>query len=458
MNTYLPYIPQAASSLLFCAGFVSRFRSGSHLWHASALINLGSAVLILARCIADGGLWPNAWLLLLTWGNLAFVRLGFIEQSSRHKASAVLLDATQMVMLMTAASACDQIGPRAANAALITALTLHVTSAVASFVMPEAYCVITAYEGIPFLAFAGVVSAYVVWESPCYTPILPFIGGFYFPMTDVAWVIVSIAIACSPSIYCVLSQDEPNDLAPWWPSVLMGLTFSLLGDTAISMSLAVATLLMMRSIGQSWQRCVSTFFWSMFVTIVTSLFAPNSALSWHIWAVGPPDSFPSLNQRLTVAATFSGDPLIGCGIGRLSTEMLEAPRGLARSVSQAGGTYGFLGLGTITLACLAALDAGTREILSEPRSPKASGCLCVMMGIEMALSLLAATGALPNLSSRGVPFAGVGGYVIPLLQAVCISFSVVFDSFVSEVISSLTKQCLPPARTSGETRIDQSAT
>lgn len=55
MDIYLPYIPQVISSLLFCAAFTLHICNGNRPRLASALIDCGSMALILARCIADGG-------------------------------------------------------------------------------------------------------------------------------------------------------------------------------------------------------------------------------------------------------------------------------------------------------------------------------------------------------------------------------------------------------------------
>lgn len=457
MDIYLPYIPQVISSLLFCAAFTLHICNGNRPRLASALIDCGSMALILARCIADGGLWPHALPLLLAWGNVACVRHGYVCRSSRRQeSSVVLLDATQMVMLMTAASTCDYPWASAANAALATALVLHMAGTVATLVIPRMYDVITARKGMSLLAIAGLISAYVVWKSPCCTPILPFVGGFYYPMTDIAWMAVSLAIACSEKLYSGADCGHPNDLVPWLPSVLIGLTFSLLGDTAISLSLATAIFLMLKADGQPLTRCTSTLLCSSLVAVVTSLLAPNSSLSWRIWALGPLEYFPSLDQRLTISATFSGLPLIGSGVGRLSCEMLEAPEGIAWAVSQTCGTFGLAGFIAIVLACLAALLAGVREIHANPLTTRASGCLSVVMGVEMMLSLLTAIGLLPNLSCRGVAFAGVEGCVVPILQSVCISITIAFDSFVSESYEGdHTMLHLPPAGTDGEVFEDE---
>ncbi|MBR3224518.1 MAG: hypothetical protein IKF78_04265 [Atopobiaceae bacterium] len=447
MELYAPYIPQALALATWSACIVLVAAHRASTLAASVAMLAGSGIMALA-CHTSGD--QIAALSCAAVGILVqaipLFALGGIQGEARTCA-AVLADSIHVVMTMSMVAETTYSGAYACADAVRLAVALVGLSLLASAICERIGSRLFDGRDTGALAVAAAVTTYVMLRSPdrSFIVSLPWWGNA--SLTEAAVACCAVVLPTSMALYAPPSGDAgplPRLALP----VTMSITaccMSYLGETAAGIALSLAMAFTARGMGRRTTTVIVSLVVAILAAVGLSFVAPNMSNAWRVWSGTMEPPFAYIDQAKTTQALFSGDNvLIGCGVGRETPAMIEAPHGVVWPLMMMGGTFGAMGLATFVVVCACSFVTGIRAIKS--RGGVSLPFLAITMGATLALGILASLGVIPDLGNHGPMFLCLEATTCePVFLAAAVAFSVGHDTWTSgDAQESRAVALLPP--------------
>jgi hypothetical protein len=200
---------------------------------------------------------------------------------------------------------------------------------------------------------------------------------------------------------------------------------SYLGDATAGIAFAVAMALVAMAAGRRPAFVAVSLVAAIVVAVGLSTIVPNMSNAWKVWDGSMDGAFAGLDQARTAKALLSGDnALLGCGVGRISQAMLDAPFGVAWPLMMSVGTFGSQGFIVLAAAAVCSFAVATKT-LRDGNGGVALAFVAVSMAVALLIGLLASCAVLPDLGTcDGLMFLCLDSSAcIPLFMVLVVSLA-----------------------------------
>ncbi len=438
MELYIPHIPQAVALLTWCACMVLVTLRKIDTWRSVWVMIAGSVTMTIS-CHMAGNVdtAPVCIWVGLCAQAISLLALECLNENGRVCAT-VFAEGIQVVLTMSMVAEASQTGMLACIDAFKLSSALFCFTLLAATFHKQVSIALMSKGGKWTILLAAVLTAFVMLRSLDRVVLIDLPVWGPISLTEASLAICAVALPLCTRLYVA-----PTDNAGIFDRLILPVTMvattccmCFLGDATTGIALAVAMALVAIAKGRSPVAMAGLLAMAVIAAVGLSLIVPNMANAWKIWSGTMSGSFAGLNQSQTVEALFSGDnPLLGCGVGRSSEAMWNAPHGVVWPLMISVSTFGALGLAALILVGACSLVAGIRVFRANDGGV-ALPFISTSMSIVILLGLLAAFGVLPDIGTHdSFAFLCLDATASkPMFTAIAISLALGCDAAVKQAV------------------------